>query len=108
MQTGYQIVWMLVIFDLPVGTSAERRRSAGFRKMLLDEGFSMKQFSAYLRSCPNRRSAEALAERVGKRAPPEGDVSVLFFTDKQYGMTRNYAGAALISSEEKPAQLALF
>lgn len=101
-------MWVLVLFDLPVGTPTERRRAARFRQVLIDEGFTMKQFSAYLRSCPNRSSAEALADRVGHRAPPEGDVSVLFFTDKQYGMTRNYSGAALGVTEEKPSQLALF
>ena len=101
-------MWVLVLFDLPVGSPIERRRAAQFRQMLLDEGFMMKQFSAYLRSCPNRSTAEALADRVGHKAPPEGDVSVLFFTDKQYGMTRNYSGAALGAAEEKPPQLALF
>ena len=101
-------MWVLVLFDLPVGSPTERRRATRFRQMLIDEGFTMKQFSAYLRSCPNRSSAEALADRVGLRAPPEGDVSVLFFTDKQYGMTRNYSGAAFGATEEKPSQLALF
>ncbi|MDD9997852.1 MAG: CRISPR-associated endonuclease Cas2 [Rhodospirillaceae bacterium] len=101
-------MWTLVLFDLPVGTPEERRRATKFRSMLLDEGFLMKQFSAYLRAFPNRASAEAFADRIGKRTPPEGDVAVLFFTDKQYGMTRNYSGAAETDVEEKPPQLALF
>ena len=108
MQSSFQIMWTLVLFDLPVGNSEERRRATNFRNMLLDEGFLMKQFSVYLRVCPNRASAEALADRIGKRTPPEGDVAVLFFTDKQYSMTRNYCGAARINPEEKPPQLALF
>ena len=108
MQSAYLIVWVLVLFDLPVGSATERKRAARFRQMLLDEGFMMKQFSAYLRPCPNRSTAEALADRVGHKAPPEGDVSILFFTDKQFGMTRNYSGAALGGAEEKPPQLALF
>lgn len=68
----------------------------------------MKQFSVYLRACPNRSSADALADRIGKRAPPEGDVSIMFFTDKQYGLTRNYAGRSAKETEKIPAQLALF
>ena len=68
----------------------------------------MKQFSAYLRPCSNRRNAEALADRVGRKAPPEGDVSILFFTDKQYGLTRNYSGAVSADTEKKPPQLTLF
>ncbi len=108
MLSSYKIMWLLVVFDLPVGSKSERRRATGFRNRLLDEGFFMKQFSVYLRSCPNRPSAEALADRIGKNAPPEGDVSILFFTDKQYGLTRNYAGKAIKETEEKPPQLLLF
>ncbi len=32
----------------------------------------------------------------------------MFFTDKQYGMTRNYAGRAVKETEQKPAQFTLF
>ena len=47
---------------------------------------------------------------IGKRAPPppEGDVSIMFFTDKQYGLTRNFAGRAVEETEKKPAQFTLF
>lgn len=100
-------MWLIVVFDLPVGTMVERRRATGFRNMLLDEGFMMKQFSVYLRACPNRPAADALSDRIGKRAPAEGDVSIMFFTDKQYGMTKNFAGRAMQETEEKPKQFTL-
>ena len=61
-----------------------------------------------LRACPNRPAVEALANRIGKRAPPKGDVSIMFFTDKQYGLTRNYSGRAVKETEKKPAQFTLF
>ncbi|WES29506.1 CRISPR-associated endonuclease Cas2 [Varunaivibrio sulfuroxidans] len=101
-------MWLVVVFDLPVGTKTERRRASGFRNMLIDEGFMMKQFSVYLRPCQNRAAAESLADRIGKCSPPEGDVSVMFFTDKQYGLTRNYAGRAELEPEKKPDQFTLF
>ena len=101
-------MWLLVVFDLPVGTKIERRRATRFRNLLLEEGFMMKQFSVYLRACPNRPSGEALADRIGKLAPPEGDVSVMFFTDKQYALTRNYSGRAARVTEEIPAQFTMF
>jgi CRISPR-associated protein Cas2 len=53
-------------------------------------------------------AADALAHRIGKKTPPEGDVSILFFTDKQYGLTRNFSGRALKETEEKPSQFTLF
>lgn len=108
MLSSYKIMWLVVVFDLPVGTPAERRRATGFRNMLLDEGFMMKQFSVYLRANVNRPAAAALADRIGARAPAEGDVSIMFFTDKQYGLTRNFAGKSIADTETKPAQFSLF
>jgi CRISPR-associated protein Cas2 len=108
MLSGYKIMWLVVTFDLPVTTKTERRRATGFRNLLLDEGFAMKQYSVYLRPVPNRATADALADRIGRQAPPEGDVSVMFFTDKQYGMTRNFSGRATRETEKKPAQFTLF
>ena len=32
--TGYRLMWMMVMFDLPVGTKAERRAATEFRKGL--------------------------------------------------------------------------
>ena len=43
--------WMLVLFDLPVTTKRERGQATRFRKKLLDDGYSMLQFSVYMRSC---------------------------------------------------------
>lgn len=101
-------MWMIVVFDLPVGSKIEQRRATRFRNLLLDEGFFMKQFSVYLRHCPSRSHADALADRLGKQTPAEGDISIMFFTDKQYGLTRNYAGRAARHTEEKPSQFTLF
>ena len=42
---GYSIMWLYVMFDLPVETKAQRKAAAGFRKDLLKDGFSMHQFS---------------------------------------------------------------
>ena len=38
-------MWVWVLFDLPVLTSAERKRATRFRNDLLDLGFEMVQFS---------------------------------------------------------------
>jgi len=42
------------MFDLPVTKVVDRRRATKFRNFLLDEGFSMSQFSVYLRFCGTR------------------------------------------------------
>ena len=79
--SGYQIMWVWVLFDLPVGTSAERKRATRFRNDLLDLGFEMVQFSVYLRHAWSREKAESFSRQVGDCVPEVGHVQVLFFTD---------------------------
>jgi CRISPR-associated protein Cas2 len=38
---AYRIMWIFVMFDLPVGTDKERKAATDFRKKLLKDGFSM-------------------------------------------------------------------
>ena len=90
MLSGYRIMWVLVMFDLPVLTPVERKKATGFRKFLLDEGFEMSQFSVYLRHMASRERAESLGKRIIKKVPAEGKVSILFITDKQFGEIISY------------------
>jgi hypothetical protein len=41
----YRMAWVLVFFDLPVGTPEERKAATNFRKDLLRDGYMMVQFS---------------------------------------------------------------
>ena len=43
----YRIMWVLVFFDLPTESKRERKLYADFRKKLLQDGFTMFQFSMY-------------------------------------------------------------
>ena len=57
-------MWLLVLFDLPVGTEGGGRKSvAKFRNTLLDPGFEMAQFSVYLEFCPGKEQGDALARQ---------------------------------------------
>lgn len=68
----------------------------------------MKQWSVYARYFLTRAQAEVSADRIGGRVPPMGKVSIMFITDKQFGMMRNFEGRAPAKTERKPDQLALF
>src|SRR6476619_8417525 len=48
---AYRIMWVLVMFDLPTETKAERKQYALFRKCILKDGSQMFQFSMYIRHC---------------------------------------------------------
>ena len=39
MLSGYRIMWMVLMFDLPVTTKSQRKAAAKFRQWLLDEGW---------------------------------------------------------------------
>jgi len=79
-----RVVWLLLAFDLPVTSKAQRKAAANFRLRLLDEGFEMAQFSVYLRYCGSKSVAAAHIKRVSQRLPSSGKVDILQFTDKQY------------------------
>ena len=51
----YRIMWLLVFFDLPTDTKKDRKAYATFRKQLISDGFTMFQFSIYVRHCPSKR-----------------------------------------------------
>ena len=47
--TGWSMMWIICMFDIPVRTKTEMRKATRFRNLLLDEGFVMKQFSVYIK-----------------------------------------------------------
>ena len=78
-------MWVMVFFDLPTETKKERKAHTKFRKNLLDDGFTMFQFSIYLRHCPSHENADVHIKRVKSFLPENGYVGILKITDKQFG-----------------------
>jgi CRISPR-associated protein Cas2 len=108
MLSGYRLMWMMVMFDLPVGTKPERKQATGFRKHLLDLGFEMSQFSVYLRFCSGKEHTESLTRQIEGRVPKAGKVHILFFTDKQYENIVSFHGRVREEPWKNPEQFALF
>ncbi|MBO5974872.1 MAG: CRISPR-associated endonuclease Cas2 [Paludibacteraceae bacterium] len=104
----YQIMWIFVFFDLPTETKNERKKYAEFRKKLLRDGFTMFQFSIYLRHCPSRENANVHIKRVKKWLPSDGNVGILTITDKQFGQMELFRGCQHVEKELEPQQLELF
>lgn len=75
---------VLVLFDLPVVTAAQKREYVRFRKYLLKSGFVMQQESVYSKLALNTSIAQRIAENVRKNKPKEGLVQMLTITEKQY------------------------
>jgi len=108
MISGLRLMWMLVMFDLPVTKDVDRRRATKFRNFLLDEGFSMSQFSVYLRFCGTREKVHTYIKKTEEHIPPNGNVSILCFTDRQYGKIVNFSNRQRTEMPKKSQQYVLF
>ncbi|MET0635837.1 MAG: CRISPR-associated endonuclease Cas2 [Chitinophagaceae bacterium] len=105
---AYRIMWVLVFFDLPTETKKEKRVYAKFRKEIMANGFSMFQFSIYMRHCASRENADVHIKRVKKILPSKGHVGIMCITDKQFGMMEIFRGRKMIDAPESVQQLELF
>lgn len=83
---------VMVFFDLPVGTSAERRAYAQFRKFLIKNGFLMEQESVYSRLAVNGAAADVIARNVRNNAPEKGLVQLMRITENQYSKMEYLVG----------------
>ncbi len=105
---GWRSMWIIALFDLPTQTKAQRKRYSTFRASLLNDGFSMMQYSVYKRHCATRDNALLHIERMGRVVPAEGEVRFIQITDRQYGDMKIFRGKKRIDAEDAPAQLEFF
>ena len=79
---------MIVFFDLPTESDADRRAYRKFRRMLVKNGFIMMQESVYCRMVLNATVQKSVTDVIRREKPPEGIVQLLTVTEKQFaGMT---------------------
>jgi CRISPR-associated protein Cas2 len=105
---AYRVMWTLVMYDLPTETKKDRQLAARFRKDLMQDGFSMFQFSMYVRHSASSENAEVHKRRVIKTLPEHGKVGILQITDKQFGQMEIFYGKKPQEKEPLPQQLELF
>jgi CRISPR-associated protein Cas2 len=102
--------WLMVTFDLPVGTKKQRKAATDFRNYLLDDGYQMIQFSVYARACVSFARQETHIERLKKNLPPEGSVRAIFVTRVQWEKSFVIHGAPAVETEAEdlPEQIQLW
>ena len=98
----------MVMFDLPVGSTEEKRQYSRFRKYLLREGFLQLQFSVYAKFCASRENSQKYYNYLQLAVPPGGKVRLLMITDKQFGEMVSLYGKTIEDVEKSPEQLLLF
>jgi CRISPR-associated protein Cas2 len=104
----YRILWVFVSFDLPTETKRDKRNYALFRKGLLRDGFTMLQYSTYIRHCNSRENAAVHIKRAKRKMPPKGQIIIYTLTDRQFGDIQFFYGAAPQNRPDTPQQLELF
>jgi CRISPR-associated protein Cas2 len=106
--SGYRCMWVIVMFDLPTDTKKARRDYTLFRKHLLEDGFTLMQYSVYARHTPSKENAQVHIQRVQRNLPPDGEVRIIVVTDKQFERMRIFWGKSRKVPEKPPCQLELF
>lgn len=105
---GWRSMWVIAMFDLPTDTKPARKAYARFRKNLLEDGFTMMQYSVYVRHCASIENAEVHLGRMGKLVPDAGEVRFLTITDRQFGRIRVFVGKKRQATGAPASQLELF
>ncbi len=104
----YRAMWVLVFFDLPTETKKERKAASEFRKNLTRDGFSMFQYSIYIRHCASMENANVHIKRAKLTLPDYGHVCIMCITDKQFANMELYFCKKSKESPQEGAQLELF
>jgi len=101
-------MWLLVMYDLPTETVADRKNAQKFRKDILKDGFQMFLFSKYIRHCVSKENADVHVARVKRILPPHGTIGILRITDKQFGEMEVFTNKREVSKNPIVQQLEMF
>ena len=86
----------------------EKKAYADFRKNLQKDGFTMFQFSIYVRHCASSENATVHIKRVKSFLPEFGHVGIMCITDKQFGNIELFYGKKMQNVNTPGQQLELF
>ena len=101
-------MWVMVYFDLPVVETKERKQATKFRQEIMRDGFTMFQYSMYMRHCFSTENADVHIQRVQGLLPDKGHVVITKITDKQFGDMKIFYCREKKHREAMPQQLEMF
>lgn len=90
---------LIVFFDLPTVTKAEKRAYTLFRRFLLQDGYDMIQWSVYARMVNGFDDAGKHLKRLSTNLPKQGSVRCLQVSEKQFAAMKLLVGQ--MSFQEK-------
>lgn len=108
MISGFRLMWLMVMFDLPVETKDNKRDYRRFVDYLEDQGFFRIQYSVFARPCMTEENTLAVCDRVVDNLPPLGEIRILRFTDKQWARMILFWSGRRAPVESRPDQFSFF
>ncbi len=75
---------IILMFDLPMTDDKTKKEYTKFKNHLTKLGYSMMQYSVYVRTILDKSKYDQELKRVGKYLPTDGNIRLLLITEKQY------------------------
>ena len=105
---NFRYMRILVMFDLPVLTSEDKREYRKFKKYLEKNGYLMLQESVYCKLALNNSVAVVYENSLEKHKPKKGLVFLLKLTENQFGSMKYIVGdkqSEIVDSEDRFLEL---
>ncbi|MCL1906659.1 MAG: CRISPR-associated endonuclease Cas2 [Propionibacteriaceae bacterium] len=100
--------WLLVSFDLPSRSKAQRQVAKVFVNWLMSEGFHRIHSTAFARFLPDRWSASREEARIRGHLPSDGRIVAFEVTEKAYSRSMLYVDGMPVTPAKHPELLALY
>lgn len=101
---NFRYMRLLVMFDLPVLTSEDKREYRKFKKYLEKNGYLMLQESVYCKLALNNSVAISYENTLIQNKPKKGLVFLLKLTENQFGNMKFIVGdkqSEIIDNEDR-------
>lgn len=80
----FRFMRIIVFFDLPTETSADKTAYRQFHTFLVKEGFVMMQKSVYFKLALNGSAVQSVKTHLRGNIPAKGLVQMMVITEKQF------------------------
>lgn len=80
----YRAMRLILMFDLPSVESYEKKEYLNFKKGLILNGYSMMQFSVYMKPVNVQVKMKQELNKLKKYIPSGGNIRLIAITEKQY------------------------
>ena len=82
---NYNIMRIIVMYDISIEDSSDGLAYLNFRKQLLKNGYIMMQYSIYSKCINTKTKLSLEIKKISKKVPIKSKIRIFIVTEKQYG-----------------------